>query len=192
MSNLTFDDSPAIFTDQTGSFSNPHAKWEKGACVETPQIASTHVRLFNGLEREAGFQANGPPVINPFLAEAKVSPAKVRISVNVPGQDDGVSLRVEADVEIAEATDIVGSHRRDQRMIEDVVEVSADLQLCVFSEAKELAQPEVDTPGAGADQEVALGDSRIVEEVGARGRHSKSGRAEKLVARNPRIRISDD
>ena len=63
------------------------------------------------LEREAEFQANGPPIINPFLAVAKVSPAKLRVRVNITSEDDGTVLRVEAETEIAEVADAAVTHR---------------------------------------------------------------------------------
>src|SRR4030095_1473792 len=63
------------------------------------------------LEREAEFQANGPPIINPFLAVAKVSPAKLRVRGNVLRQNDGAVLRVETNAEIAKVANAAVTHR---------------------------------------------------------------------------------
>src|ERR1041385_3531950 len=77
-------------------------------------------------------------------------------------------------------------------MVEDVVEVDANLEPRRFAEPEELAQTKVHAPGAWSNQRIAFGDVRVIENVGAGGWQSEGRRIEELIASDARIRIADD
>src|SRR5262249_46973304 len=72
--------------------------------------------------------------------------------------------------------------RREQRMVEEVVHVGAELQGDAFGGVKILVKTKVQAPSAGSPKHIALGNRRIAENVRAHRRWAEGGRIEDLVA----------
>ena len=67
-------------------------------------------------------------------------------------------------------------------MVENVIEISADLQLLGLTKFEEFVNTQVYTPGTRPYKKVTLGHSRIIKEVCARWRQSERSRIEELIA----------
>ena len=72
--------------------------------------------------------------------------------------------------------------RHPYRVIENIVEVSAESRCHSLSNFEILVQPEIDAPSSRSPQEILSGDCRIIENIGAHGRRRKCVGVEELIA----------
>src|SRR5690349_19559859 len=77
-------------------------------------------------------------------------------------------------------------------MIEDIVEVDADLEPGGFTKPEELAQAEIHAPRTRSNEGVAFRDVGIIENIGACGGKRECRRIKEPVATNAGVRIADD
>src|SRR6185369_17092003 len=94
---------------------------------------------------------------------------------------------IDGDVEVAKecersAATTVITIRREQPMVEDVVDVGSECSRDSFAEVEVFVDTEVHTPRARASQTVALRHLRIVEHIGADRRQVECGRIPNLIS----------
>src|SRR5581483_5050765 len=106
-------------------------------------------------------------------------------------EDHRITLRVQADQEIPDPAE-AGIEGREERVVEDVIEVRAHLQLHMLREGEGFMNAEVDSPRARPGEEVAPRDFRIIEQVSPRRRQREGGLVEEPVAREAGLPVPDD
>src|SRR5579871_6930741 len=102
-------------------------------------------------------------------------------------REQGAGGRIDANVEIAEQCESAAAPtrvgiRREQGVIENVVDVGADLRGETLAEVEVFVYAEVHAPSAGAPEQIALGVGRIGEDVGADGWEAECGGVPDAVA----------
>src|SRR5262249_59872650 len=113
------------------------------------------------LEGQPQRQADGAAVVNVLLREAATQPPEVRVRCDVRDRKQLRRLRVNINTEAAKRSeiDVVG---REQRVVENIIEDRIELQLDLFANSEVFPNPQINSPRAGASQEVPLCRLRIV------------------------------
>src|SRR6185436_4782737 len=95
---------------------------------------------------------------------------KIRVWTDVLRQDHRPPGRVDTDIEFAKISEL-GIQRRVQRMVKDIIKVCA--------------------PGTGPNERVASSHVRVIKNIRARWRQTKSSWVKELVAGHALIGVAD-
>jgi len=112
------------------------------------------------LEGQAQPQANRATVVNPLLGPADVVSPEIRILIHILYYQRASRSETYIEIPYLRKSCV---ERGKQRMIEYVVKVGTYLEPSGFVKPEVLMNSKVNSPGAGANEKVSLGDSRIVE-----------------------------
>src|SRR5262249_1834302 len=113
------------------------------------------------LEGQPQRQADGAAVVNVLLREAAAQLPEFLVRCDVCDRQQLRRLRGNINPEAAKRTEIyvVG---REEGVVENIIEDRIELQLDLFANSEVFPNPQINSPRAGASQEVPLCRLRIV------------------------------
>ena len=125
--------------------------------------------LNSGLKGEAQLHTDEPAVVDSLLVEACPNAPEIHIGFNIRDREEPARCLVNVKGEGAELGEILIVWRAE-RMVENVVEVRADLQPHRLTELEKLADTKVHSPRTGSGERITPGQIGVVQGIGADGR----------------------